>query len=178
MWILLFFLFLVFAFYFIQRQNFKKNTDKPLAPPTSAKKEQTHSVVTDVEHVDTKTETQITQGEEPENVEKNDIDSSIVETEFDEKMLDYQGQLEELKKQFEIIKEWQLYDSQAALLWHKNNPIITVLCLTKFKKEKPNSLIYKTFYFNTDVWSWHGPSPKGAASEIKNELSRYFKEIT
>ena len=82
----------------------------------------------------------------------------------------------QLEKQFEKVHEWHLFNTDAAFFWHKDNPIITILCLSGFNKGEANSQQYKDYHFNLETWSWHGASPKGAATEVKKQLSEFFKE--
>ncbi|WP_438462614.1 hypothetical protein [Marinomonas sp. PE14-40] len=143
------------------------------------KKMQIHSVVTDVVHPENPVSDQDDLDKYVSEDPKATKDESTSETSIDQKsteMSDFTSHLSMLKLEFDLFHEWQLFSSKAAIFWHPDNPLVTILCLSHFVKGEAKSLIYKEYKFNTDSWSWQGASPKGAASEVKKKLSETFKE--
>ena len=184
MWILFAILIFIIAFFFVKREEHKKEQRNRAKEQAQSKAMQTHSVVTDVVHNQEEEEPvnhDDMQETRPENLdtEENMTSSPSSETFADEteheEVSAFSTQLSDLKNQFEMSLEWQLFGSDAALLWHKDNPIVTILCLSKFNKGEANSLIYKDYHFNLESWSWHGASPKGAATEVKKRLAEQFR---
>lgn len=176
MWLLFAILIFIIAFFFIKRAEYKREQEAEKDSHISSESLQVHSVVTDVVHQDTSSdESDDTRLDQQASTHSSNGSEEIIEASDDTKLSDFTSLLESLNKQYEMSVEWLLFHTDAALFWHKDNPIITILCLSNFSKGKANSLIYKEYYFNTSSWSWHGPSPKGAATEIKKQLTMQFR---
>lgn len=178
MWLLFAIFLFTVIFIFIQRKELKQKQNKQADHPSQNQEMQIHSVVTDVVHEDNTRLNQEDIDLEVNEEHKTEPSSINSEDQPQAEMSDFLIHLSSLKKQFEMTYEWRLFDSDAALLWHKNNPIVTILCLTSFSKGKANSLIYKDYHFHIESWAWHGPSPKGAATEIKKTLTERFKNTS
>ena len=178
MWLLFAILLFIIAFIFVKKAEQKQN--KHSNEPSQEQDMQTHSVVTDAVHEEPPhlenqpldpPDTKITQSEE----QQTQLKTVTIETEKEEELSDFLTDYNRLKEQFEMAQKWYLFNTEAAFFWHKDNPIITILCLSSFHKGEANKLNYKDYHFNIESWSWHGASPKGAATEIKKHLTSDFK---
>jgi len=181
MWLLFAIFLFIIAFIFVKRAEQKQEQENTPTKQIHEEGMQTHSVVTDVVHNEVvPTENKPLDDIEPEKAQLNEQDKDVKtdtqKVEIQEELSDFLTHYSTLKKQFEMAQEWRLFNSDAAFLWHKDNPIITILCLSQFHKGEPNSLIYRDYHFDTANWSWHGVSPKGAATEIKKQLTLHFKK--
>lgn len=180
MWLLFAIFLFIVAFIFVKRAEQQKQNKHSHEDPQEQDM-QTHSVVTDAVHEEPPQieeehleiiNTEIKPLEEPHTPLKADA----IKTEKDEELSAFLTRYNTLKQQFEMAQKWQLFNTEAAFFWHKDKPIITVLCLSGFHKGEANKLNYKDYHFNIESWTWQGASPKGAATEIKKQLTSDFKK--
>ncbi|OUR73835.1 hypothetical protein A9Q77_05170 [Marinomonas sp. 42_23_T18] len=181
MWLLLAVFLSIIAFIFIKRAEQQQEQDNTPNKQRHEQNMQTHSVVTDVVHEEeSQTKSKPLDGNETEtdplNEQNEAVKTNTQKVEIQEELSDFLTHYSALKKQFEMVQEWRLFNSDAAFFWHKDNPIITILCLASFQKGAATSLNYKDYHFHIESWSWHGASPKGAATEIKKQLTLHFKK--
>lgn len=181
MWLLFAIFLFIIAFIFVKRAEQQQEQDNSPTKQVHEEGMQTHSVVTDVVHEDVlQTKSKPLDDIETEKAQLNEQDKDVKintqKVDIQEELSDFLTHYSTLKKQFEMAQEWRLFNSDAAFFWHKDNPIITILCLTSFHKGVATSLNYKDYHFHIGSWSWHGASPKGAATEIKKQLTLHFKK--
>lgn len=80
-----------------------------------------------------------------------------------------------LKRDKKNFKRFDLFGTDASILWSDDEDEIYIVCLSRFVNQVPEkNSKYDYFGFDLNKWLWTAYTPHGAADKIKEEIQALF----